>query len=120
MSSLPAYLPPNERVPLVHPHEVCKTLLSFQPNKAVGPDNIPPRIIKDFAYERAEPVTTIFNPPLFAGVVPSIWKESNITPIPRVKQPQNSGDIGPISPTPILSKFPEHFVVTWMIEDACW
>ena len=84
MSSLPAYLPPNEREPLVHPHEVCKNRLSVQPNKAMGPDNIPPRIIKEFAYELSEPVTTIFNSSLSAGVVPNIWKESNVSPILKV------------------------------------
>ena len=50
--------------------------------------------------------------------MPSIWKASNITPIPKVKQPQNEGDIRPISLTPIPSKVPEDFVVTWMIEDV--
>lgn len=91
MLPLPAYLPPNESVPLVHPHEVCKKLVSIHPNKAMGPDNIPPQIIKEFAYELAEPVATIFNSSLSAGVVPSLWKESNIAPIPKVKQPQNEG-----------------------------
>ena len=118
MSSLAAYLLPNEREPLVHLHEVCKKLLSVQPNKAMGPDNIPPRIIKEFGYELAEPVTTIFNSSLSTGVVPNIWKEPNITPIQKLKQPQNEGDMRPISLTPILSKDLEDFVVTWMIEDV--
>ena len=106
------YLPPNEREPLVHPHEVCKKLLSVQHNKAMGPDNIRPRIIKEFAYELVEPVTTIFNLSLFAGVVPNIWKESNITPIPKVKQPQNEGDIRPISLTPI--PYPKSWKTLWL------
>ena len=84
----------------------------------MGPDNIARRINKEFANELAEPVTTIFNSSLSARVVPNIWKESNITPIPKEKQPQNEGDIRPISLTPILSKVLEDFAVTWMIEDV--
>ena len=56
-SCLPSFLPPAEEVPIVHSHAVCKTLLHVKTNKAMGPDNIPPRIIKEFAYELTEPVT---------------------------------------------------------------
>ena len=84
----------------------------------MGPDSIPPRIIKEFAYELAEPVTKIFNTSLSTGEVPFLWKCSNITPIPKVKQPQCESDTRPISLTPILSKVLEDFVVSWMIEDV--
>ena len=74
---------PAEKVPIVHSHEVCKKLLSVQATKATGPDNIPPRIIKEFAYKLAEPVTLIFNASLCSGEVPALWKDSNITPTPE-------------------------------------
>ena len=83
----------------------------------MGPDKIPPRIIKEFAYEFAEPVLQIFNTSLSSGEVPAIWKDSNITPIPKVKQLQCEGDTRPIALTPVLSKVLEDFVVSWMIED---
>ena len=41
----------------MQPHEVCKKLLAIKPSKAHGPDNVPCRIVKEFAYELAEPVT---------------------------------------------------------------
>ena len=88
-----------------------------QPFKAQGPDNVPCRILKEFAYELAEPVTTIFNASLASGIVPAIWKDSNITPIPKIQSPTNEGDFRPISLTPCLSKVLEDFVVTWMIDD---
>ena len=46
---------------------------------------MPCRILKEFAYELAEPVTTIFNASLASGIVPAIWKDSNITPIPKIQ-----------------------------------
>ena len=65
----------------------------------------------------ADPVTTIFNSSLVSGLVPSLWKDSFITPIAKTPQPESESDIRPISLTAILSKVLEEFVVLWMIED---
>ena len=69
---LPQFLPSAEKVHALHSYEVCQKLLKLQANKAMGPDKIPPRIIKLFAYELAEHVMQIFNTPLSSGEVPAI------------------------------------------------
>ena len=75
LAALPAFLPTNE---------VSKKLLAIKPFKAHGPDNVPCHILKEFAYELAEPVATIFNASLCtSGIVPAIWKDSDIIPIPK-------------------------------------
>ena len=99
VNSLPAFLPRNDAVLSVQPYEVCQKLLALQPYKATGPDNVPSRFLKDFAHVLADPVTTIFNASLSSSVVPRIWKESNIIPIPKVQQPESEGDTRPISLT---------------------
>ena len=48
--SLPGFLPSNDNVSIVQSYEVCKNLLAVQPFKATGPDNVPSRILKKFAY----------------------------------------------------------------------
>ena len=53
-SCLPLFLPSAEEVPIVHSHVVCKKLLHVKTNKAMAPDSIPPRIIKEFAYELSQ------------------------------------------------------------------
>jgi hypothetical protein len=58
-------------------------MLNTKVFKSSGPDNIPNRIIKDFAYELAEPVCHIFNTSLSTGEFPNIWKDALITPIPK-------------------------------------
>ena len=98
--------------------KVCQKLLALQPYKATGPDNVPSRFLKDFAHVLADPVTTIFNASLSSSVVPRIWKESNIIPIPKVEQPECEGDTRPISLTSCLSKLLEDFVVSWLIDDV--
>ena len=117
ISSLPTFLPAAVPPPTVHPHEVCGKLLKRQTNKAMGPDNIPSRILKEFAHELAEPVTSIFNTSLSSGPVPVLWKDSSIIPIPIAKQTHVESDTRPIALTPVLSKVLEDFVVSWMVED---
>ena len=102
-SCLPSFLPSARELPIVHSHVVCKKLLQVKRNKAMGPDSISPRIIKEFAYELTEPVTKIFNKSFSTDEVPILWKCSNNIPIPKVKQPLCESDTRPISLTPILS-----------------
>ena len=115
---LPSFLPSNDSVPVVECYQVCKKLQSVHPFKAPGPDNISPRILKEYAHVLAEPITIIFNTSLASGVVPSGWKESNIVPIPKTSKPTAEADTRPISLTSSLSKVLEDFVVSWLIEDV--
>ena len=114
---LPAFLPEPESLPLIEPYQVCKKLLNLNPYKACGPDNIPPRLLKTVAYELAGPISDIFNRSLSTGIVPSLSKASNISPIPKEKPPSIESDFRPISLTPCLAKVLEEFVAEWLIND---
>ena len=92
-------------------------MLAVNPFKAHGPDNVPSRILKECAFELAEPISIIFNESLESGTVPAIWKDSNITPIPKTQSPTCDSDTRPISLTSSLSKILEDFAVSWMIDD---
>ena len=118
VTALPTFLPPTEAIPTIQPYQVCKKLPLVKTSKAQGPDNVPACVLKECAYELAAPVTTIFSTSLATGVVPWVWKESNITSIPKIKTPSSKADVRPISLTPCLSKTLEDFVVSWMIEDV--
>ena len=61
MHELPAFLPAAEQVLVIYSYQVCKKLQKLNPYKAMGPDNIPPRLLKEFAYELAEPIADLFN-----------------------------------------------------------
>ena len=115
--SLPAFLPSRNDIPTIQPREVCIKLRALTTHKSAGPDKIPNRILKDFAYILADPVATIFNKSLSTGVVPRIWKEANVIPIPKCNQPESESDTRPISLTPGLSKVLEDFVVRWLLDD---
>ena len=55
--------------------------------------NIPSRLFKEFAFELATLVATIFNVSLSSGVLPISWKESYLTPIPKITKPMCESDI---------------------------
>ena len=59
----------------------------------------------------ARPVTHLFNMSLNSSIVPSQWKASRITPIPKTAQPATCQDYRPISITPILSRLMEKGLV---------
>ena len=116
-SVLPCYLP-SPQPPVIETQEVCKKLLAISAFKAPGPDGIPTRIWKEYAPELAEPITLIFNTSIASGTFPTAWKDSNVTPVPKVTPITGMGDLRPISLTAIVSKVLEDFVVEWLIEDV--
>ena len=56
--------------------------------KAIGPDMIPNRVLKDFAPELGPLIMDIYNCSLREGYVPDLLKRSIINPPPKVSPPQ--------------------------------
>ena len=83
INRLPVYLPVTEEVPTIEPYQVCSKLLKLNTHKAVGPDGIPTRVLKDFAFELPEPITDIFNRSLTTTTIPSILKCADIVSTPK-------------------------------------
>ena len=52
-------------------------------HKALGPDNIPPRLLKDTADLMAPLPTLIFQASLNQGLVPDDWKKANVVPVTK-------------------------------------
>ena len=86
-------------------------------HKAMGPDNIPNWILKDFSYIIASPIAAIYNSSVRQSYVPPSWKQAEILPIPKVPQLTSlAKHLRPIALTPVLSKVLESFVVSCMRE----
>ena len=115
-SELPAYLPAKDPPPILHPWEVYSELMKINPNKSGGPDRIPGKIIKEFAYEMSIPLTDILNSSFAEGIVPSQWKQGIVVPIPK-QRPPTLDKLRPISLTSIFAKVAEGFVSRWVIDD---
>ena len=99
------------RVTCHSPHWSLQKLLRLSPFKACSPDAIPNRILKLFACELSEPVTTIFNWSLSSGDFPSAWRDACISPIPKASPVTCDNDLRPVALTACLSKVFDDFVV---------
>ena len=101
---------------LISEYEAYKSLSTLQISKAAGPDNIPNRLLKDFALELAPIVRDIYNQSLREGYIPSLLKFSIVSPIPKVSPPAViEQDLRPISLTCTLAKVMEGFTCTRLL-----
>ena len=110
-NNLPAYLPAESPVTSVSAQEVYKKLRKVQAYKSGGPEHIPPRLIKEFAYELCFLLTDIFNCSLQYGIIPVIWKTAHVVPVPK-KHPPTMDKLRPISLTCTFAKIQEDSVTT--------
>ena len=91
-------------------HQAFCALRSIKVEKSPGPDKVPNRIWKEFAFELAPVVRERYNTSLVEGVVPCAWKQSLVVPVPKVSPPKVlEEDLRPISLTALLAKIMEGF-----------
>ena len=90
--------------------EVAKLLQSIDVNKASGPDNIPPRILKECAMELALLLTNFFNFTLSRGNIPTDWKVANVVPIFKSGKNNLADNYRPISLISVVVKMLEHLI----------
>ena len=64
--------------------EVSSILKSLPIGKAVGPDGVSNKILKELAEKIDEPLSCHFNQSLSQGHVPDGWKKSHVSPIPKL------------------------------------
>ena len=103
---------------LVTQHEVYRALSSIHTTKAVGPDNIPNKLLKHFAVELAPVIQDIYNQSLKDGNIPLPLKSSIVIPIPKVNPPKKmDSDLRPISLTCTLAKIMEGFTITKLLPE---
>ena len=103
---------------LVTESEVFKALASLKISKAIGPDNIPNRILKEFAPELVPVIRNIYNQSMNEANIPSPLKSSIVIPVPKISPPQTiENDIRPISLTSSMAKVMEGFTCTRLLKD---
>ena len=71
----------------VTPKAVQDKLNKLNPNKAQGPDQVPPRVLKEVSKQLATPLSILFNKSLESGSIPEDWKSAGVTVI--LKREQN-------------------------------
>ena len=61
--------------------EVKEQLGNLRVDKAPGPDNMQPRVLREVAEQVSEMLTDIFNSSMESGQVPENWRVAKVTPL---------------------------------------
>ena len=78
--------------------------------KAVGPDTISNKLLKELSTPLSSPLCDLFNFSLRRGQFPNSWKEANITPIHKKDDPSDVSNYRPISLLNTIGKVFEKIV----------
>ena len=60
---------------------IANKVKKMKDNKSPGVDGIPTKLFKEIVEQISKPLAKVFNLLLEEGIVPSEWKEANITPL---------------------------------------
>ena len=88
--------------------ESSKLLKEVNVYKAIGPDLIPTRILKDCCVELAPILTQIYNTSLREGRLPLDWLSANVTAIFKKGARHEASNYRPVSLTSVTCKIFEH------------
>lgn len=89
---------------------IITQLQSLKSGKAVGLDNISPRLLKDAADIITNPLTQIINASLSQATLPADWKAARVIPLYKAGKANQVGNYRPISILPVISKLIERAV----------
>jgi hypothetical protein len=89
---------------LLNENEVCDILKSLDPEKAVGPDGISPKLLKMCATIITPSLTKLFNLSLRTCKFPTSWKLANVLPIYKKGVTSDVNNYRPVSLLSCLSK----------------
>lgn len=93
---------------------VLKIINSLK-SSAVGFDGVSATMIKLCCYVILPYLTHIINSVIESSIYPGAWKQSLITPLPKISNPSQLCDLRPISILPTISKIFERIVQSQML-----
>ena len=94
--------------------EVKEQLGNQREDKAPGPDNMQPRVLREVAEQVSEMLTDIFNSSLESGQVPEDWRVANVAPLFKKGSREELGNYRPVNLTSVVGKVFETLIKDWM------
>ena len=89
---------------------VTKLLKGLNPSKSLGPDELHPRVLKEFATEFGPVFAHLFQRSLVTGEIPKEWSLANICPLYKKADGALACNYRPVSLTCVPCKLLEHIV----------
>ena len=100
----------------VTPEMIAKKIKKMKDIKSPGVDGIPPKLLKEIVEQISTPLTKVFNLSLEEGIVPSEWKEANITPLFKKGSRNKPENYRPVTLTSVVCKLLETLIRDHMVE----
>ena len=97
--------------PTINTSHVRRQLTRIRSNKARGPDDISPRVLKICEEQLAGVFTHLFGLSLRLNKVPTLWKTSCVVPVPNKGRPNAPKDFRPVAQTSHVMKTFERIVL---------
>lgn len=96
--------------------DVIKRMKTLNGNKATGPDNIYPKMMKELADELGPVLFDLFVTSISTGEIPRKWKQANVTPIFKKGSRHDPGNYRPVSLTSAVCKLLERLISESLFE----
>eukprot|EP00057_Strongylocentrotus_purpuratus_P014910 XP_011669384.1 PREDICTED: uncharacterized protein LOC105440656 [Strongylocentrotus purpuratus] len=100
----------------VEENDVSLYFSRVNPRKAMGPDNISGKLLRNCARELATPFRLLFQTSLDRKVVPVCWKTSTIIPVAKKSRPSELNDYRPVALTPIAMNSFERIILKSLLQ----
>jgi len=95
-----------------------QALCSLDPNKAIGPDGVSPKVLKYCADVLCQPIRYLFQSTITNGHVPTEWHTHCVVPIFKSGDRAAISNYCPISLLCIISKVLEKIIFNVLISDS--
>ena len=99
----------------INRERVQKVIRNLKVNKSPGIDGFHPRVLKELEEVISLPITIIYKKSIEESILPSQWKEAEITPIFKKDERHLPKNYRPVSLTSIICKLLEKLVIEDMI-----
>ena len=114
------FIPPSPSINAVWSFEFSSINLStvlllhgrLDTRKAMDPDGISARFLREVAAEIAQRLIILYNKSLETGVIPSDWKLCNVTPVHKSGSVNDPSNYRPISVVSVFAKLLEKIVAS--------
>ncbi|CAG9110050.1 unnamed protein product [Plutella xylostella] len=84
--------------------QVRAALRALPPKRSVGPDGIPPFLLKDCSRVFEGPLLHVYNLCLENSIFPNRWKVTRVTPVPKSSGAKSVSDFRPVATLSTFSK----------------